>query len=190
MKEKLEEDKEKLMEEWNKEWETLPKSQNKHYDKYFPELFKDNYAYVKYKAETNKFKNFLWKCLFLLILVIGIAILFREAANYLIIEENKLIITGMGAIYLLAFFLFAFVILKWMDIKKYQETWARHSRHKYLLEQEMLKFIMNIGEYAVADKKEVFIAAVIKIWEGNQKKFTDNMTNKEKALGINCFGNK
>ena len=49
---------------------------------------------------------------------------------------------------------------------------------------------MNIGEYAVADKKEVFIAAVIKIWEGNQKKFTDNMTNKEKALGINCFGNK
>ena len=111
----------------------------------------------------------MWKDLFLLILAVGTIIFLKEAFHFFIIEENSLIVTGTGVVFLIVTLLSAVLIVKWIDVKKYQETWARHSLHKYLLEQEMLRFILNIENYNRVDKKRIFVVAVQKIWEENQK---------------------
>lgn len=180
---RLEESKRKILKTWEDEWNNLPPLENKECDEIFLAFFKDNYDYIQYKKKANKFKNFLWKDLFLLILAVGTIIFLKEAFHFFIIEENSLIVTGTGVVFLIVTLLSAFLIVKWIDVKKYQETWARHSLHKYLLEQEMLRFILNIENYNRVDKKRIFVVAVQKIWEENQKKFTDNMTEKEKDLG-------
>lgn len=180
---RLEKSKRKILKTWEDEWNNLPPLENKEYDEIFLAFFKDNYDYIQYKKKTNKFKNFLWKDLFLLILAVGTIIFLKEAFHFFIIEENSLIVTGTGVVFLIVTLLSAVLIVKWIDVKKYQETWARHSLHKYLLEQEMLRFILNIENYNRVDKKRIFVVAVQKIWEENQKKFTDNMTEKEKDLG-------
>lgn len=180
---RLEKSKRKILKTWEDEWNNLPPLENKECDEIFFTFFKDNYDYIQYKKNANKFKNFLWKNLFLLILAVGTIIFLKEAFHFFIIEENSLIVTGTGVVFLIVTFLSAFLIVKWIDIKKYQETWARHSLHKYLLEQERLRFVLNIENYNRVDKKRIFVIAVQKIWEENQKKFTDNMTEKEKDLG-------
>lgn len=181
-KEKLEEEKEWLLQEWENEWKRLPMLKNKEYNEHFGNLFKGTYEYVQYKREINKFKNFLWKGFFLIVLFAGLFIGLISGLHFFIPEGNNLAVTGRGVLYLAVVFSLVFLISKWIDIKKYQETWARHSQHHYLLEQELLKFIFDLEPYGGGNKKEKFIESVQRIWEGNQKKFTENMTNKEKEL--------
>lgn len=87
----------------------------------------------------------------------------------------------IGVCIILAIWLSA-VISKWIDIKKYQETWGRHSTHVQRMENEMLTFYYGFSPYDVPDRKDIFIKNMQKIWAGNQDKFRDNIENKEKEL--------
>ena len=88
------------------------------------------------------------------------------------------------ALFLLIMFFVALIISKILDIKKYQETWSRHRRFQYLRQQEMLRFIMDIGDYDGSNGKDIekFIENMMRIEEQNINKFCENMENKEKGM--------
>lgn len=48
---------------------------------------------------------------------------------------------------LLIFLLALFIIAKWLDVKKYQETWARHYYHMFLLDYEISLFLNRLDIY-------------------------------------------
>ena len=86
--------------------------------------------------------------------------------------------------------LFLIVFNKWMEIKKYNETWIRHSVHKQKLDAEMLKYLEEIKEYEIfsmlerEEKQKVFIYRVIQIWEDNHKIFKENMKREVNMMSV------
>lgn len=79
------------------------------------------------------------------------------------------------------------ILNKWINVKRYQETWIRHSNHRHQLDMEILKFLEKLEEYSGLDFQEqkiLFKKNIIAIWNGNQKKFEENMKNEEKLDGI------
>lgn len=76
------------------------------------------------------------------------------------------------------------VVSKYVDIKKYQETWVRHSTHRQKLEREMLLYTQALEPYTAQciNRKETFMENVIEILSENQSKFANNMETKEKTL--------
>ena len=76
------------------------------------------------------------------------------------------------------------LIPNWIGVKQYQETWVRHSKHQYLMEQEMMRYIYGLGDYAEKNRKEKFIENILEIWLGNQSKFVTNMKKEEKLTDI------
>ncbi|MFQ7309331.1 MAG: hypothetical protein ACLROY_12115 [Mediterraneibacter sp.] len=148
----------------------------------FKELFETNYKYIKNKAKYNKIKNFRRKYLFIGILLAGIVLyivfaiynLFNGGGQVQILIENGVVFVLTG--------LLCIIVSKILDIKKYQETWVRHSRHQYLLEKEMIKYVCRLSPYGDRNRNEEFIKNSLKIWDGNHQKFVENMENKEKNL--------
>ena len=173
-----------LLNYWEKEWVEISNKEPNDYDSYFLQLFKSTYQYVLRKGKENNKKNFRWKKIFLgTVVAVIIIFLVFVFYNYFYLQKTEdfdwMI---LGTVILAILFLFAGIIAKWMDVKKYQETWARHSMHKFYLEQEMLKFIYQLPPYQGTRRKEVFIRHTLKIWKNNQIAFYRNMTNKEKDL--------
>lgn len=178
----LENDKHELLELWEREWENCSDIENDYYNSYFVKLFKDNYEFVKSKTEINKIKNFFGKKVFLVIIIIGVIGYLISILQLFDKVNNGLVAVGESTFCLIAVYLVASVAVKWMDVKKYQETWARHSKHKYQVEQEMMKFILQMNPYEKEGRKREFVKRIGDIWGANQKKFNDNMNNKEKKL--------
>lgn len=161
-------------------------------DVFFRECFKETYIDVLEKAEKSKNNNKRFKLCFLLVhvfCVIAFLIIFASVTWRKECIEQRLHITWhwFDALCLLVLFIvlaiwLGAVISKWIDIKKYQETWARHSTHKQLLDTEMLMYCYGLEPYDQVDKNRVFICRIMEIWTQNQNKFKDNMENKEKEL--------
>lgn len=173
-----------LLNYWEKEWVEISNKEPNDYDSYFLQLFKSTYQYVLRKGKENNKKNFRWKKIFLgTVVAVIIIFLVFVFYNYFYLQKTEDFDWMIfGTVILAILFLFAGIIAKWMDVKKYQETWARHSMHKFYLEQEMLKFIYQLPPYQGTRRKEVFIRHTLKIWKNNQIAFYRNMTNKEKDL--------
>lgn len=171
---------------WDAEWKRLPEFGGKN-DPFYP-LFASVYADVKKKSEQNKKNNFKWKRIFVIFLVSGpVAALLIKLISWVLTLfnlQNTLSHSAFQSFEIAAIWLFlAFMIQKWLNVKKYQETWARHADHCLALEQEMLKFVYGIDGYEKEDtKRRIFIERCLEIWKENQKKFSDNMNNKEFVL--------
>ena len=52
------------------------------------------------------------------------------------------------------------------------------------MEQEMMRYIYGLGDYAEKNRKEKFIENILEIWLGNQSKFVTNMKKEEKLTDI------
>ena len=180
---------------WKTEW-IQPENKNKK-DIFF-DYFKRTYEYANKKAAENRDSNFKWKKVFLIILVsipilkillvfiktlmtlIGYTGIFFSIVSSLstaLLGDTGNLFGNIGLIIL--WLILVAVIAKWLDVKKYQETWVRHSNHKHKLEIEMLKFIYKLDAYSSGDIREKFMIEIMKIWDENQKVFSDNMNNKE-----------
>lgn len=187
--EKLENSKEKIFIKWGKMWENqiIENGGNitlsmKEGQELFKDLFETNYKYIKNKAKYNKNKNFRRKYLFIGFLSLGIALYIVFAIYNLFNSERQVqILIENGVVFVLTGLL-CVIVSKILDIKKYQETWVRHSRHQYLLEKEMIKYVCRLSPYGDRNRNEEFIKNSLKIWDGNHQKFVDNMENKEKNL--------
>lgn len=172
--------------DWEREWELLPREKmldENDNDMVFCRLFCNSYYATKLKAEKNRRKNFFWKKAFLMVLCIGMASFLAWSFGVWGSNGGKMeeIILKNG-IFLLGITMFCHILAKWIDVKKYQETWVRHSGTQHALEMEMLRFISQVEPYHSSDRKRVFFVRTLDIWNKNQSKFGSNMEEKEKEI--------
>lgn len=184
---KLTDNQRELYKKWEEKWNKIRKSIGIEED-IFLALYKEIFERCSYKANNNKFKNNFFKFLFIGILGVGFVVII-----WLFIgrnsDQDKILtdVVSSGAVFLLIIW-GASIVNKWIEIKKYQETWIRHSDHMYMLEKEMLKFIEEMEPYEVyparTDEQRVkkFIQNILDIEKSNQDVFSQNMNNKEKEL--------
>ena len=186
---KSNENREKLLKSWKESWEkaiALDKDCKDRED-LFKETFSTIYELTCIKAQKNKHWNFFWKTFFLC-LIAGISICYVACIIYSL--KNTGILNPNLDVFLNYTILFIPIVIllklipNWIGVKKYQETWVRHSKHQYLMEQEMMRYIYGLGDYAEKNRKQKFIENVLEIWAGNQSKFATNMEKEEKLIDI------
>ena len=186
----------KNFEEFQKEWK---ESDNQETEEIFIRNLKSSYEEICRKIKRNKRKNFQMKLLcltpFCIITVLFIVVIikynievysvsksfrgFLESANWTFPIYST-------TIYVIAVIMTG-ILNKWINVKRYQETWIRHSNHRRQLDMEILKFLEKLEEYSGLDFQEqkiLFKKNIIAIWNGNRKKFEENMKNEEKLDGI------
>lgn len=167
---------EELIQDWALEWKSDQ-------EVLFKELFLAIYYKTKGKKEKNRKLNFIWKFIFIGVIFIGILAL--VVLLYIGIKNKW---KKSDCIWAESVVLFIIVVIdglvsKWMDIMRYQETWARHSLLVHEMESEIVKYKYGIKQYRKnSDKKHIFIRSVIRIWDNNQLIFSDNMKNNERIL--------
>lgn len=173
-----------IYKQWKEIWISTDKDQIKK-DLFYP-MFIENYRFVVKKINENRSKNFRFKRLFLLIFFLIAVALVYVNVRLIFIKDNSVKAgllqilagsTGIGTVVICAS-----LIGKWMDIKKYQETWVRHSDHKYKLDREMFLYVHELEPYNTDNRKLIFVNKIVEIWDENQKKFVENMENKEKPV--------
>lgn len=170
-----------LIDKWATNW-------NDEMEISFKHLFLTVYEKTKEKKEKSKKNNFLAKQFFIFFILIGIIAM----GSLLIIsikEEWEISDCIWGeSIILLITVLISGLISKWIDIMKYQETWARHSLHIYKMETEVVKYVYGIEPYNGAERNKLFIKNILDVWDANQLTFYDNLQKNEKVL-MDYFNN-
>lgn len=167
---------EKLIQDWALEWKSDQ-------EVLFKELFLAIYYKTKDKKEKNRKLNFIGKFIFIGVIFIGILAL--VVLLYIGIKNKwkKSDCIWAESVVLFIIVVIAGLVSKWMDIMRYQETWARHSLLVHEMESEIIKYQYGIKQYRKnSDKKHIFIRSVIRIWDNNQLIFSDNMKNNERIL--------
>ena len=179
-----EKEEERIFQKWDRVWTSRETASNNDSPQaHFYELFKENYRNASLKRTKNKASNFIWKRVFLFVMcgsLLGCVSLFYYCYVQKEMGLFQTIVSSGG--------LFAFITLicgmvsKWLDIKKYQTTWVRHT---YLLQQlnyEMLLYIYGMKCYSEFDKETIFMLRVLDIWRNNLDKFTRDMEQNEKEM--------
>lgn len=173
--------------EWKEKWNTEVNSngdEDKEDDSPFYRLFCYDYIYTVNAAIRNECKNFRMKwistCLLRIIPVLlfcRLAFIYIKGTEFIRdwIEKNTELYLGIETGVVVAVFLLMISIGNWIDVKKYQETWRRHSEHRYEIEMQMFRYISDMGEYGSPDRNEKFVDAIMKTWGRNQKNFNNNM---------------
>lgn len=169
------------IEYWEEKWKQNATPKENIFGKFVREIY--DVASAGYKR--NKKRNFIVKFAFIVIMlfgVIGVAVFFIWSSLRM---KNTVDVLAESSFFLVVLVLALLIISKWLDIKKYQETWIRHQYHVYLLRREMIIYIYEIGEYDEKERKnrerinEIFIRRIIEIEDKNEEKFVSNMENKE-----------
>lgn len=184
----------KIYQKWEENW--LADEQNNAKEEPFFLLFKFDYEYSCQKALENKKKNFYMKffCVlpFLVVTILYLGGVLAYNLNILMevkgdfgefLKNNNWNFSICGTVFYVVAVLLTYVVSKWLDVRQYQETWCRHTEHKYAVEIEMFKYISCMDEYHDNNRKQKFIKNIMKTWDENQKKFIKNM-KKEKEIGI------
>ena len=159
---------------WNEELE----QEN---DRLFYKLFCYDYIYTCNACVKNKKMNFRMKIVCLLPLIFTYIFLFIMKIVQVV---KTLKVSGIETNLIIVAVLLTIVLAKWVNVKKYQETWNRHSAHRHELEMQMFCYISEMGEYGYSNRKEDFIIAIMSTWNVNQKKFNENMKNEEQIVDI------
>lgn len=173
-----------LLERWHRKWNSLHGAG----DSAFADMFIKVYKETAIKSIINKNKNFVFKFLF-----IGIMMFFLLSFTLYGIwnmQNNEMILNGMveNGFLLLIFLLALFIIAKWLDVKKYQETWARHYYHMFLLDYEISLFLNRLDIYDNESPEteenihQIFKKRFFEIEKGNAERFLHNMDKKELQL--------
>ena len=179
-----------ILDQWIREWEKTGDTEEEDFADFVKKVYFDTIN----RYEKNKNKNFLFKSMFISVMIstlVGFVVfcVFNMqnggALSYIIAENSILLVVIILALT---------IISKWLDIKKYQETWVRHYNHLYMLEKEMRMYLYRIGDYkreAVKSQqeiKDIFMKRFFEIEDENTKKFCENMENKEIKIGEGLKG--
>lgn len=169
-------------------WETTWKNRNEKNDEnsietHFYNLFVENYQYVLSKKEKNKIRNFLWKSIFVIVLLItcvGYMLLFYYFYVNKQIGFMQTIISGGSMVTFNI--LGCGVVAKWLDINKYQSTWVRHTCLLQQMRYEMLLYSYEMKHYSQFDRETEFILRILKLWNANIDRFIKDMVQNESKL--------
>lgn len=179
-KRKMDEAQTKLYQEWQKKWSSERGKGKSMQNDMFLSLYHTTYNYTKAKVKVNKGMNFLIKGAFVIVLLFGLTITLKH------VVQSQTVFTVVRDTISFALVIWACgIVSKWNDIKKYQETWVRHSVHLYRMNQEMIKYVEVMAPYkeGISEYNEkLFVKKILEIWAGNQEKFVDNMEKGEKEL--------
>lgn len=168
------------------EWEAVWKQRNPGEESvrnFFYKRFVEDYRITFLKSRRNKTRNFIWKTIFLFVLfgsLVCCGLLFYY--SYLQKDESLFKSTISSGGLLVFVMLTCGIVSKWLDIKKYQSTWVRHTYLLQRLNYEMQLYIYGMKYYSQFDKEEVFILRVLDIWMNNLNKFTEDMEQNEKEM--------
>lgn len=159
---------------------------NKSYRESFQEVVQANYNFFQEEAKHNSSKNFAEKgkivrrvktcALVIGLLSLGIFV-FKKDINFTSFLPLLVIICVLSAAYLYA-------SVKRIEVRKYQETWARHQNSFFLMQSEMVKYCNHLSPYDKPgdDINKMFMERIMAVLEINNSKFVANMENKEMQL--------
>lgn len=181
----LSEQKCNIFAEWKKQWEY--ETGDEKLNSFFL-LFDKVYWYVAYSKDYNKNLNSFWKGRFLKVLVIGFLVYVALGGYNLYKGTERMSVLIENGLFLILLIFLCSLMSKWLDIKKYQETWVRHSWHLHMMESEMLRYICGIEPYEGVNNKIEFVRRILEIWDKNEEKFVHNMEEKEAGL-MDFFSN-
>ncbi len=175
---------------WKEKW-----CQNDENYRWFLELFIETYKQVENKCKKNKAKNFAFKFIYIVILLVFFIGLVFYCLWNMSHSENGISSAIENSVFFIIVVFALSIISKWLDIKQYQGTWARHYHHKYLLEKEMMLYINGFAPYNMDNelkRKERFIKNFLKIEDINEEKFIYNIEQKEVPIerSINFLNKK
>jgi len=169
-------------------------------EKLFLDVFKESYQDSVKKSEKNRINNFKFKGWFLNLLKMWICfqlLLFIGAvcAALKMPFLHNTSLSDFVTLSMLLFILFATALLainKWLNIKKFQETWARHTYTMYQYQQLMLCYLdrLTFSDGSSFETREAFKLCAIHIMEKNIEKFSKNMEEKERNLMEDLFSLK
>lgn len=196
----------KIYETWRTQWiaDTSQRSaaEGGDYNSLFLSLYESAYAKSVQKMENNNWWNNCSKRLFAYIVFFGAAVqvvLCITAVKVFLGNQTPGIqgktvgdIVALDALLLLTVIALLLSVSKWISIKKYQETWARHTYTISLYQQAMLLYLQGQPMDALPfpgleevsfptslDKQQAFQLRILQIMEKNQQKFTLNIAEKE-----------
>lgn len=178
----------KIYDKWKADWKKGEKKEEEE----FVSMFEYDYKYSCEKAKKNRKMNFRIKFLsfipFILVtflylmgmIIYNISLLNASSDFSEFVKKMNWKISIYGTIFYVVAVVLTIVILKWLDVKKYQETWSRHSAHQFAIEMEMIRYLLRMDEYATDERRQRFIGNIMKSWEENENKFVENMKKEEK----------
>lgn len=173
-----------LITAWKEQWKQNNFYKNTDFISFLEKIYKD----TEKKYITNKNKNFIFKSLFIGIMVCFLSGLLIYSIYHIMDEGVSLNVIAENSILCIIVFCALFIVSKWLDIKKYQETWARHRYHKFLLEKEICLYLYKMDKYEISAENTVeianktFMKRIFEIEEENIRKFVENMETKEIRL--------
>lgn len=145
-----------------------------------------NYKFFQEAAKHNSSKNFSEKGKIVKRVKIS-ALLMGLLSLYIFVCKKDIDFTSFLPLLaiiciLLAAYLYASV--KSIEVRKYQETWARHQNAFFLMQSEMVKYCNHLSPYDKPgnDINELFMERIMAVLEINNSKFVANMENKEMQL--------
>ncbi|MBR2801525.1 MAG: hypothetical protein IKE21_02870 [Erysipelotrichaceae bacterium] len=151
------------------------------------------YEYEKYKESASRSKYYFYKLLVLLIILcIPFLVLFLIDKKDWILNENE-----WNDIYLYTVILvplvFAYLVNKYIKIRKYHETWYRHLRNRHHMEWRMVVFVKDhelLKSGVKPEEKEVtprslkidFINDICEYWKAETAEISVSAGAKEENI--------
>lgn len=170
---------------WKKVWNEVGQSVKYPYElSWFEGQFERQYKAIVRKKVQNKRLNFFWKGLFTIALLTFLEVCLRITSEMRQTSQALGDILLMEAIYTIFAMWICSAIAQWINTKKYQETWTRHSKMKNDLEREMIKFIYHLEDYVAGNRLPTFMQSVLRLTERNMERFGENMHKESNVMGV------
>ena len=180
---------ESILDRWIALWGA--NATNKSYKESFQEVVEANYKFFQEAAKYNSSKNFsekgkIVKRVKISALLIGLLSLCIFVICMIVSKKDVdftsfLPLLAIICILLAAYF---YASVKSIEVRKYQDTWARHQNSFFLMQSEMVKYCNHLSPYDKPgnDINGLFMERIMAVLEINNSKFVANMENKEMQL--------
>lgn len=194
-----------ILEQWKIKWKANTNSNT--YDAHCLDIVTTSYNFSLAEATHHKGKNFIEKAKVIkrfrrsiialtmaVIVFVMLSFLTTKDGNPLSVWKVSItlpikvevsnfisVVVIMGL--LLAAWLYASI--KEIEVAKYQETWTRHVNSLHMMQTEMVKYCKRIPPYDNTDSNiinDLFMLRILDVLDDNNKKFVENMENKEAQL--------
>lgn len=155
--------------------------------KHFMDEFVKVYDQNEKDAERNKKSNNIYKKLYIASLAL-IPVFLAVVSIIRFIMKLDFTIETSGMTYLVCVFIplfCSYAFARLLDVKRYQETWARRRLLQVLMFIEARKYYGHIGCYTEGDPQgnaKCFVEKMLTLQEENIQRFYSNMSEKEKSL--------
>lgn len=178
-----------ILNRWISLWDA--NATNKSYKESFQEVVEANYKFFQEAAKYNSSKNFsekgkIVKRVKISALLIGLLSLCIFVICMIVSKKDVDFTSFLPLLAIICILLAAYLYasVKSIEVRKYQETWARHQNSFFLMQSEMVKYCNHLSPYDKPgnDINGLFMERIMAVLEINNSKFVANMENKEMQL--------